>query len=125
MHKDLRTPVPRRDIDVVSEIIAVQVQHRRREFRGGCLVHRLDAVANLLGPQPVPWAGLKSSTLSSSGTSTCLGQPTAKHVVGVGHHLDTDAVQIAVKIACGQVDPPWPEAHPVEQQRREDTGIPG
>ncbi len=54
------------------------------------------------------------------------GQPPAKHVVGVGHHLDTDTVQICVQIPGGKKDAlPRLQTDAVEQQRGQHTGITG
>ncbi len=54
------------------------------------------------------------------------GQSAAKHVVGVGHHLDTHALQIGVQISGGQVDGlPRAERDPVQQHRSQHARVAG
>jgi hypothetical protein len=114
-------------VDLVAHLLTLDVQHRHREFRRWRVVYELRSVLCGFGTNYDVDRRREVQHSQQFGHVDVLGgQPAAKHVVGVGHHLDTHALQIGVQIARGQVDGlPGTERDPVQQHGSQHARVAG
>ena len=122
-HQHLRTVVARGCIHLVAEVLTIEHQYRCGELHGRGVVHQLDAVA--AGAHPGVGHRGEIEDPEKFGYINVFGRESAtKHVVGVGHHLHSHTLQIAVQVAGRQEDPVTAlETDPVQQQCRQYAGI--
>ena len=126
--QDLRTVVARRRVDLVAELVVSSTSASTPRIRLWACRRSVPAHPGASAHAvETRWSGVKLSTLSSSGTSTCLGvRPPRNTLSELAITLQADSAQIGVQVSGRQKDPlTRTQRYPVEQQRRQHTGIAG